>query len=318
MIVARALVVLLLVVVVPLTVVRLFGLDRGFPLATLMTVFPYAVAIAGVATVGAVLIGAWPEAVVGILALVVGIGVLVPRVLPGSGPAVEPEGPALTVAVSNLRVGAGDAPTVVAAVEEYGIDVLVILELTEDSITRLAAAGLAEQLEHHHAMPSRVTSGGAIYSRFPLDPLSPSRHRRFGSTPRAMIDVPGYGEVQIDAVHPLPPTGRDWTPLWADALRSLPAPSPEGEATLILAGDFNATHDHRLFRNLLDRGWVDAADARGAALRSTFSALGYGEPVPPVTLDHVLVDRRVRVEHIDIHPIPGSDHRLVSVRLRLP
>jgi endonuclease/exonuclease/phosphatase family metal-dependent hydrolase len=76
--------------------------------------------------------------------------------------------------------------------------------------------------------------------------------------------------------------------------------------------------DHYWFRELLDSGWVDAADARGMGLRSTFGGPGAGAPVPPVTLDHVLVDTDVLVEHVSTRPLPGSDHLMLIVRLRLP
>jgi endonuclease/exonuclease/phosphatase (EEP) superfamily protein YafD len=38
----------------------------------------------------------------------------------------------------------------------------------------------------------------------------------------------------------------------------------------------------------------------------------------PITIDHVLVDRRIRVEAVRVAAIPGSDHRAVIVTLRLP
>jgi endonuclease/exonuclease/phosphatase (EEP) superfamily protein YafD len=39
---------------------------------------------------------------------------------------------------------------------------------------------------------------------------------------------------------------------------------------------------------------------------------------PPLTIDHVLVDRRVRVERVTVVRIPGSDHRAEIAELRLP
>ncbi len=133
------------------------------------------------------------------------------------------------------------------------------------------------------------------------------------------MDVPGHGPLHVDAVHPLPPITAEWTLSWARQLRSLSSPPNDGDTPRhLLAGDFNATMDHYWFRELLDSGWVDAADARGMGLRSTFGGPGAGEPVPPVTLDHVLVDTDVLVEHVSTRPLPGSDHRMLIVRLRLP
>jgi len=38
----------------------------------------------------------------------------------------------------------------------------------------------------------------------------------------------------------------------------------------------------------------------------------------PLTIDHILVDRRVRVEKVTVVRIPRSDHRAVIAVLRLP
>jgi endonuclease/exonuclease/phosphatase family metal-dependent hydrolase len=38
----------------------------------------------------------------------------------------------------------------------------------------------------------------------------------------------------------------------------------------------------------------------------------------PLTIDHVLVDRRAAVHRVTVHDLPGSDHRAVFADLRLP
>jgi len=40
--------------------------------------------------------------------------------------------------------------------------------------------------------------------------------------------------------------------------------------------------------------------------------------VPPVTIDHVLVDGRVEVLAATTAALPDSDHHMLVVRLRLP
>ena len=85
----------------------------------------------------------------------------------------------------------------------------------------------------------------------------------------------------------------------------------------MLAGDFNATLDHADLRDLLDRGYRDAAEQAGVGLRPTWPA---GKDLLPalVTIDHVLADRRVRVISARSVAIPGSDHRGVLTELLLP
>ena len=59
-----------------------------------------------------------------------------------------------------------------------------------------------------------------------------------------------------------PPVNRAAAPGWREALAALPGSDARGDVQ-ILAGDFNATLDHPEFRALLDRGYIDAADAVG-------------------------------------------------------
>ena len=81
-----------------------------------------------------------------------------------------------------------------------------------------------------------------------------------------------------------------------------------------MAGDFNATLDHSELRAVLARGYVDAADAAGAGLKPTWSG---GGPLR-LTIDHVLVDDRIRVVSYEVVHLHGSDHSAVIVKLRLP
>lgn len=297
-------------------VVRFVGLDTRFPWVALVTVLPWLLPLALLAGLVAATARWWPGVGIAGVALVVGLLVVAPRVLPGPNPPPPPDGAALTIAVANLRLGLADADAVVAAVEAEGVDVLVTLELTEDAIERLSTAGLDDVLPEAVLEPSRFTSGGGIHSALPLTALPANEDRGFGRTPRATVRVDGVGEVAIDAVHPLPPIQADWAEQWRAALLALPG--PEGGGRRVLAGDFNATLDHAPFRALLHRGWTDAGDAVGRGLVPTFNALPWGEPVPPVTLDHVLVDADTHVAGLRVRHLPNSDHRIVVVDLVLP
>jgi endonuclease/exonuclease/phosphatase family metal-dependent hydrolase len=103
---------------------------------------------------------------------------------------------------------------------------------------------------------------------------------------------------------------------WAEGLRALPA--ADGRAR-ILAGDFNATLDHAGLRRLLATGYRDAADVTGEGLLATWPYYGRkGETVPPVTLDHVLADRRIALRQFKTLKLPHTDHRAVYTELTLP
>jgi len=123
--------------------------------------------------------------------------------------------------------------------------------------------------------------------------------------------------VSIRAVHPRPPVSRAAEREWRAALAALPGADAQGDVQ-ILAGDFNATLDHAELRALLDRGYTDAGDAAGAGWQPTWPAPPRRGRSLPLTIDHVLVDRRVRVERVSVVPIPHSDHRAVIAVLRLP
>jgi endonuclease/exonuclease/phosphatase (EEP) superfamily protein YafD len=121
--------------------------------------------------------------------------------------------------------------------------------------------------------------------------------------------------VELVSVHTAPPaTSPAAVRAWADDLAGLPSPEPA--VLRILAGDFNATHDHGALRALLRQGYVDAARARGRGADWTWRPLRL--PLPRLTLDHVLVDPRLSVSRCSLEPVRGSDHRSVVVDVVLP
>ena len=99
-------------------------------------------------------------------------------------------------------------------------------------------------------------------------------------------------------------------------MRVLPGAGAPGPIR-VLAGDFNATLDHAELRRVIDRGYRDAAEQDGVALRPTWPA---GRTLLPtlVTIDHVLADRRIRVLSARSVPIFGSDHRGILTELLVP
>jgi endonuclease/exonuclease/phosphatase family metal-dependent hydrolase len=132
--------------------------------------------------------------------------------------------------------------------------------------------------------------------------------------PRAAVAVPGAGEVEVASVHTAPPTGSTAIETWEEGLDALPA-TGETDTLTLLVGDFNATLDHAAFRDVVDRGYVDAGDATGEGLRFTWPERLQR---PGVTIDHVLADERIAITGYDVHELPDSDHRAVSAVLRLP
>ncbi|NRQ37817.1 endonuclease/exonuclease/phosphatase family protein [Nonomuraea sp. NN258] len=291
-------------------VARLAGLERGSLATQIMTATPYAAAGSLVPLLIAAIRRKRAATVVALLAsAALGLSVL-PRAL---GSAEATTGRSLRVMSLNLLFGRADTETVMRLVREFDPDVLSTQELTPGAVADLDAAGLKDLMPHRMLEDEWSAGGSGLYSKHALKPLwdliPPVGHKM----PAAVISLPGGAPIEFIDVHPYPPLGEQ-VANWNAALSSLPS---AGEGTVrILAGDFNASLDHAAMRRLLDRGYKDAADQVGAGLIPTWPA---NKRVPPIiTIDHVLVDRRVGVREVSVHTVPGTDHRAVLAELTVP
>ncbi|WP_143591233.1 endonuclease/exonuclease/phosphatase family protein [Thermoactinospora rubra] len=289
--------------------VRVLGLETGSFPTQLMTLTPYAAGAALLLTLVLAARRAWPVAAASLLVCVLLGAVVLPRALPAPGGSA---GVPLRVLTVNL-FGRGDAATVAGLVRRHDVDVLSVLELTPGAVERLDAAGLRELLPYRVLQPEYGATGSGLYAAHPLTELTglftPIGH----NMPAATLSLPRGGSVQVVAVHPNPPLGR-MTAEWYASLAALPPASPDH--IRVLAGDFNASLDHRALRDLLGRGYLDAAAEAGKGLVPTWPN---GRRLPPlITIDHVLADRRVGVAGVEVYDVPGTDHRAVFADLRLP
>ncbi|MEJ7788082.1 MAG: endonuclease/exonuclease/phosphatase family protein, partial [Solirubrobacteraceae bacterium] len=188
-------------------------------------------------------------------------------------------------------------------------------ELTPDAATRLDAAGGRGVFPGRAVEARPGAAGSGLYARLPLGRRSPD-DATDAEQPEAELRLPGARPVRIKAVHPRPPISARSERDWRRSIARLPRPGSEPRGPLrLIAGDFNATLDHGALRDLLSDGYVDAADATGNGLLSTWSN---GLTGPPITIDHVLLDQRLGVRSFSVHEVPGSDHRAVVAELVLP
>ncbi|MCX4386186.1 endonuclease/exonuclease/phosphatase family protein [Micromonospora peucetia] len=295
--------------------VRLGGLDRG-PLVQLLAFTPYAAAGSLLPLVLALALRRrWP-AVVAALAMATLVAVVAPRALPSDQPSAT--GPTVRLLTANLLAGAGDTRALVDLVRRHRVDVLAVQEFTPDAEAELDLLGLDRLLPHRQLGPQLGTVGSGLYARFPIGEGGVRRNRGGWGFDQAYgtVSVPGAPAVRVESAHPSAPYAVDQVGHWRADLAAQPPATPDGPLR-ILAGDFNATLDHAPLRALLDTGYVDAADQVGAGLVGTWGPYD-GDPIPPVTIDHVLVDRRIAVRAVAVHRMPGSDHRAVLAELRLP
>jgi endonuclease/exonuclease/phosphatase (EEP) superfamily protein YafD len=293
------------------TLARLSGADRIGSLTPVlipaMAVVPYALAASVLPLGVAALIRDRTAFVAAVAVTAVLAGIVLPRAFGGDAPRAS--GPELRVLTANLRFGrAGDA-TLVDLVRRTRADVLSVQEFTPEAAHRLDEAGIAHLLPYRMLDPLPGAAGIGLYARYPLT-WQPVQGPTMSDMPSASLAVPGTAPVRMTAVHPPAPIGPDIT-AWTHDLRRLPRATPHGQVG-ILAGDFNATLDHARLRQVIHSGYVDAADARGQGLVPTF------RPWPPITIDHVLADRRCAVLQVKIYRQPRSDHRALFTVLRLP
>jgi endonuclease/exonuclease/phosphatase (EEP) superfamily protein YafD len=295
--------------------VRTADPELGFPWVALIAYTPYAAAVSVLPVVIALLLRRWVAVAVAVTAMALLGAAVVPRTFAGQ-PAPAADGVTLRVLSANLMRGRADAEAVVELVRTERVDALSVQELTTSAAGRLSAAGIRGLLPHRLLALAPSSSGGGLYANLPLRPRQP-RPLGVGDTrmPRGAAKPPGAARVDLVVVHPNPPTGSEEAERWQAILADLPRPDEEG-ALRILAGDFNGTLDHAQLRELLDAGYVDAADAVGAGLEGTWNARRVIPP--PLAIDHVLVDPRIHVESVEVHRLPGSDHNAVLAELTLP
>lgn len=215
-----------------------------------------------------------------------------------------------TVLHANIWLGQADLDAVVALVDEHCADVLTLVELTPQADAGLRRR-LSERLPYAYVSAAAGGNGTGIYSRFPL--VDEQRHDGFVTELlSARVEMPG--RPLVFAVHPVPPWPREPSE-WVrelGLLRQLLAKIPADDGPVVVAGDFNATQDHRRYRDMQDGRFVDAAVATGAGMLRTYPAHTWHPPV--IAIDHVLV-ADMAVRSVEAVRIPGSDHRGILVRL---
>ncbi|MFG1602526.1 endonuclease/exonuclease/phosphatase family protein [Actinoplanes sp. NPDC049265] len=297
------------------SVLRFGGWESG-ALVQLFAFTTYAAAWSAVPALIALLTRRWLGAAVAVVATALLVVAILPRVLTDrdTGPAT---GVPLRIMSSNVELGGADADALVKLVREQDVAVLALQEFTPSIQGRLEAAGLTALLPYSSVAARWGASGSAVYSRFPV--TAPGARRNGGGfwQAYATITPPGAGPIVVESAHPLAPYAVDVLDSWRGDLAAEPRTGPNGPPRVLL-GDFNSTLDHHALRELIARGgYRDAAAATGQGLVGTWGPYG-GAPLPPVTIDHVLVDKRIGVRDVRVHGVPRTDHRSIYASLTVP
>jgi endonuclease/exonuclease/phosphatase (EEP) superfamily protein YafD len=294
--------------------IRLGGWERS-ALVQLFAFTPYVAAWSVVPVIAALATRRWLAAAVATITCALLAVAVLPRAFADSDRGPQ-GGVALRVMTSNMLFGNAYAATIVRLVRDNDVAVLALQEFSPIGQRNLAAAGLGELLPYSSLGGEPGASGSGLYSRFPI--TGPGVRRNGGGFNQAYgtVQPPGAVAVTVESAHPLAPYSLEVLGGWRSDLEAEPRTNT-AEPPRILIGDFNATLDHQPLRDLIDAGYRDAADAAGQGLIGTWGPYD-GDLLPPVTIDHVLADRRLGVGAVSVHDIPQSDHRAIIATLRVP
>lgn len=283
-------------------VVRVAGFDTWSPMTALIAFTPAVAVLSLTPIVVALILRSWGVAAIGLAVTIVLAATVAPRAI-GDGASDVASSDRFVVMTANLKYGRANPEAIARLVAEHEVDVLSLQELTPESAQRLRA-GLRNQLPGQMLEPRIGAGGSGLMTRRPLQ--EKPRREEGAAQPEAEVRVPGAGS-RVKAVHPPPPIEPRSVSWWTSRIDAMPPPY-EGETPRILAGDFNSTLDHSKLRELLDRGYSDAADETGDGLRATYPARRLR---PGIAIDHILVPDRIAVVSTTVVKLPGSDHRAV-------
>lgn len=291
---------------------RISGPTVPFPFVIALAYTPYLAVVSVVLAIVALIARRYAIAVVAVAAA----GLIAVAVLPRmTADSVEPgQSSEVKLMALNLNAGGAEAGAVVELVSLERPDLVAFSELTPGAVRALNRAGLASLLAERVVSPAPGADGTGLYAVFPLRRgagIAPA----IGEVPmvRALVRTPRI-RAEAVSVHTRAPTGFPAADRWAAGLSALPSRSG-GEAVFLL-GDFNATLDHPQLRDLIDRGYVDAADAVGSGLDPTWPRMGSFSL--PVTIDHILVPDSSAVLDYETAAVPGTDHAAVMATVSLP
>jgi len=215
----------------------------------------------------------------------------------------------ITVASVNMKFGQADADEIVAMVRDNEVDLLSLQELTPEAVVALNAAGLDGELGYSEVLAEPGITGTGLWSRYPLTNVEELQGFVSGQIV-ATVEAP-EGSFTMLAVHPRAPGSRNHIG-WEAEMNLLRDELGAIDGPVIVAGDFNTTRDHRVFREIEALGYSNAADRIDAGFHPTFRQ--GTEMVPLVVIDHVLTrDIPLRPATYSTLVITGADHRAVIV-----
>ncbi|RDG35907.1 endonuclease/exonuclease/phosphatase family protein [Streptomyces corynorhini] len=227
---------------------------------------------------------------------------------PGGGTPVR-----LRVLTSNVEFGQGTLG-LIDTIRREKPDLVFVQECEFLCAGLLADRIPSADYPYRNVVKASRAEGSAILSVYPLTEADGVEGTLAMPGSAARI---GDRTVHLQLAHPLPPIPGmvdDWR-AELGAVRTYAA-AHKGAGPVIVAGDFNATRDHALFRALLkDGGLRDSALLAGAGRTPSWPSQ---LPRPlGAQIDHVLVSGDFSVRDARFIDLADTDHRSLLVGLEL-
>lgn len=285
--------------------VRILSLDRFWPLIPAVAFTPWVTAGVFIPLILAVLLRAkWMALTLFGLALVL-VALMAPRAIDHDQPDVN--GQKVTIFSANLLHGSANRDLLIDAIKEADPDIIALQEATPENLADLQEAGIREELPFLAGDPQFGTLGYFTLSRWRLIEIP------YGNDPWPTYRVGGQ-HFSFRNIHPSPPIKPGGpTRSWTNALASIKATF--NGVPRIVAGDFNATLDHRAFRDVLERNYNDAGQQTGNGFRWTWAP---GPRPFKLTIDHIIFNKRAAVSNYRVFDLTPSDHNAIAATITLP
>lgn len=198
-----------------------------------------------------------------------------------------------------------------ALIQEEQPDLLILVETNERLHKDLTGLGALESLDFRTApAPAGGVRDTVIFSKNPITEIDSGLGERatgWFAMPTVEVDV-AQQRVLVAGVHVYPPL-KD-AQQWRQGLSAIDTwVHTHPESPMILAGDFNSTSGHRLYRDAV-AGLTEASGLRPQATWPQGML-----PFPVIEIDHIL-GRGMTFSNTGAIPIFGSDHLAVYTTAR--
>ncbi|MEM1334330.1 MAG: endonuclease/exonuclease/phosphatase family protein, partial [Actinomycetota bacterium] len=234
-----------------------FGLDGGPVVAAAQALTPYGVLLL-VPVVGIALVRAWWSlasvgAAIGLGGLLLAAPLVFPPPQPTPDAGVEP----VRIAVINLLYENDQVADVAERIDRLDVDMIVFTEYTAEHQSTLRAQPMAADFPHRVERDGLFAGGTAIWSRHEIRGV-PSNVDLANYDVDVRVTGPDF-DFRLWAVHPPSP----FSSRWAADVDTVIDRAASIDEPLVVAGDFNASYWHPVYRAALDAGLHDAHIVNG-------------------------------------------------------